>query len=1340
MTRRKIVELLIGVTLLATVVFAGWYLTSLRFNERVRRRIVTELENVTGGKVEIKDVRWNLSELMFEADDVTIRGREAPDQVPFAHVDSLHVRAKIISLMQQQIGLARLVAERPVIHIIVYPDGTTNRPEPATPRESKRSSIEQLFALAIDRLELRKGELLWNDERMPLDLSANDVALTMAYAPQSRRYDGQLNIGKLDGKFRNYRPVTSNAEIQFGLMPTEAEVKSLRWSAQQTRLEASGRLVDFKNPRLEVIYNLSVDLRQAASVARIRELGGGVVDVNGQGSYTLNDFASTGKIFVRDVRWQQQGMNLDGANLSAGFSVNQDRLALSSLNGRAFGGSFSGNAELRHWLPASAAGGKAASKQAQTGAVDLRLEKVDISRLAAALATASLPLDRVNLVGEASGAIRANWRGAPKRGSAEVSLAVVAPAQAASDQLPINAKLEGTYNGTQEALQVKKLNVSTRGTELNAVGVLAPTSRLSLDLTTSNLDEFRPALAAFQISELPVELKGSASFKGNVTGKLAAPVLSGHLQIREFESLFQPGAVGQPALKNTSMQPAAGVAKRVHWDLLAADIEIGASSAKVHNGRLVRGKTQVAFDASSALRNYKLTERDPFAAAIDVKDASIADLQQIAGYSYPIDGTLNLNAKLQGTKIDPRATGHLQITNGMAYQQPFRSLTADLGLASNELQVRNLNLAANGGGLTGAAAYNLKSEAFRFDLSGENWKLAELRPLQSPKVHVSGIAGFRAQGSGTAKAPVVNASLQLRQVVINEEAVGDLDAQANTHGTEMVVSARSHIQDSELLANGTVQLAGDFPANLEIKFTRLDFDPLLRVFLKGEITEHSSTAGTARIRGPLRRPRDLNAVVELQQFRLDVEGIALENRGPMRFSLADQRLKVEALHVVGEGTDLTASGGVSLAPAGTADLRADGRVNLKLLQSFNPDLLASGLMTLSVRVGGALNKPSLSGTAQISDGGISFIDLPNGLSDINGTLAFDQDRLEVQTLTARTGGGMLRVMGFISYANGLYADLRARGKDIRLRYPPGVSAMADLNLRFEGNTKRSTLSGDVTVTKFGLNPRFDFALYLARSSQPPTLQRADSPLNNLQLDIHVVSTPELQVQTSLAKISGDADLRLRGTAARPVVLGRVNVLEGDIFFNGTKYHLERGDITFANPVRIEPVLNLEASARVRDVDITLGFHGSVDHLTTTYHSDPPLPTADIIALLAMGRTPEESALNTQPQPNLTETASNAILSQAAEAFVSSRVQRLFGVSRIKIDPQVGGPESNPNARVTVEQQVSDKVTLTYITNLTQSAQQVIQVEVHINQRVSVVAVRDEFGVFGIELKLRQRKW
>ena len=109
--------------------------------------------------------------------------------------------------------------------------------------------------------------------------------------------------------------------------------------------------------------------------------------------------------------------------------------------------------------------------------------------------------------------------------------------------------------------------------------------------------------------------------------------------------------------------------------------------------------------------------------------------------------------------------------------------------------------------------------------------------------------------------------------------------------------------------------------------------------------------------------------------------------------------------------------------------------------------------------------------------------------------------------------------------------------------------MANVDVRFVGTTASSLLSGDVTVTRFGLNPRFDFALYLARSKQPPSLPKPDSPLNNLRFDLHVVSTPELQVETTMAKLSGNVDLHLRGTAARPIVLGKVNVIEGDVFFS-----------------------------------------------------------------------------------------------------------------------------------------------------------------------------------------------
>jgi translocation and assembly module TamB len=344
-------------------------------------------------------------------------------------------------------------------------------------------------------------------------------------------------------------------------------------------------------------------------------------------------------------------------------------------------------------------------------------------------------------------------------------------------------------------------------------------------------------------------------------------------------------------------------------------------------------------------------------------------------------------------------------------------------------------------------------------------------------------------------------------------------------------------------------------------------------------------------------------------------------------------------------------------------------------------------------------------------------------------------------MTARTGGGNINVGGYITYRDELAFNLTAAGKDIRLRYPQGVSSSADVDLRLSGNLKNSNLSGDVTVTRFGITPQFDLALYLARSKMAPQAPNPDSPAYNLHLDMHVVSTPELQVQTTVGRLAGDVDLRVRGTAAKPVVLGRINITEGQIAFNGTNYELRRGDITFTNPVGIVPVLNIEAGTRIRNYDITLSFHGDVNRLITNYRSDPPLPEGDVISLLAFGRTREETDLSSSNGLALNGTVSNALLGEALNTAVGDRVQKLFGVSRIKISPDYATTTTNPTAQVTIEQQVSKKITVTYITSLAQTtySQQAIQVEYQVNRNVSVVGGRDLYGILSFDVKIRQRK-
>jgi translocation and assembly module TamB len=153
--------------------------------------------------------------------------------------------------------------------------------------------------------------------------------------------------------------------------------------------------------------------------------------------------------------------------------------------------------------------------------------------------------------------------------------------------------------------------------------------------------------------------------------------------------------------------------------------------------------------------------------------------------------------------------------------------------------------------------------------------------------------------------------------------------------------------------------------------------------------------------------------------------------------------------------------------------------------------------------------------------------------------------------------------------------------------------------------------------------------------------------------------------------------------------------------------------------------------------------GPADKPKLNYRSEPPLPTADIITLLAFGQTSETSAqLQQTNQSVFSQQASSAMLTAALNATLNNRTQRLFGNSSIKIDPQGLDTETSPTQTgpaVTIEQQVKDNLTVAYTTDVAQTSQQVIRAEYNVSRNVSIVAIRDQYGVVSFDVKIRRRK-
>jgi translocation and assembly module TamB len=65
-------------------------------------------------------------------------------------------------------------------------------------------------------------------------------------------------------------------------------------------------------------------------------------------------------------------------------------------------------------------------------------------------------------------------------------------------------------------------------------------------------------------------------------------------------------------------------------------------------------------------------------------------------------------------------------------------------------------------------------------------------------------------------------------------------------------------------------------------------------------------------------------------------------------------------------------------------------------------------------------------------------------------------------------------------------------------------------------------------------------------------------------------------------------------------------------------------------------------------------------------------------------------------------------------------------------------ENNPQARLTLEQQITPALTFTYIQNVTTSNPQVIRMEWASSKQWSAVALREENGLFGLDFLYKRR--
>jgi translocation and assembly module TamB len=1318
-TKRKFglkhgLALTVGVALVAGLAVAYVIISGLA-DVWARRTIIDQLQKTTGARVELGNFRFGWRALSARFDGLTLHGREPAGTPPLFHADRLEFDIHVESFWRRRISLGAVEISHFSVHVQVEKDSSTNIPGPAGPPTPATISVQNLFNLKIAQLRLEDGEILWNDTRTPLTASGGQFEFAVDYASEDGKpvYLGSTSWKGFEFAAMRYLPFKSDVSARFSLRPSSFSVTQLQWKTSHSELDAQANLSSFSQPAWSFRYRGQLRLEDLWSVLRQKDAPSGHIEFAGEGRYDGQQTSADGRYTADDLLMKYVWFHPGNITAHGSYHADRNAVDLPDLEAQAIGGMVTSHVHLD--VPKL---------------VFTTETKVRGLQLRQALATEDnpgLPINPLHWASFMDIDATTRWVGGFKHVDSRGSSVWTPPTTVIPGQIPTAAHFEFHFDMDHNQFELSPGEITTPSSRIQFHGSLSMVdTSLDLSVDTDDLTLWDDFINRLRGTDAEREIIGGRfHWQGRLTGPLDGPTFAG--QTKGTEARYGS----------------------LYWDELEGELTYSPDRLHIERGRAHRGKSSADLELALDLDNWGFNPDSNWTFDVGLVGADTNDVQQLLGTSYPAHGQLSGQFHVKGTRADPQFSGLFDLSDATAGSWHFDRGRGQLMIHNGEVRIANAEVrlpphapGAPAGLLTGNFDYRTDTHVVAFDFTGAAIPLEAIERIQSAHLPVSGRLNLQVRGQGPLKTPEMHASLRLIDLKLGDDLVGSFDGTVDSDGHHLSAMLDSAMATGRLSGKMDVTLGGDYPITAEATAEGIDFDPfIVSAIHLSHLTGHSVVDGHFAIAGFGTRPETLAVEANLSRITFDIENVKLENVGPVRLTYRQDEIRVEQASLRGTDTDFRVGGSARFSGDRALNLRLDGAVSLQLLTGFVPQLEATGRGQINAAVGGTLITPRFNGKVHIEGASFRYGDFPTGLSNVGGDFNFDANRMVFDNVVAESGGGHLSVGGTVTYGEGPLAYvLNARSDPVRVRYPVGMSWLVAGNLRLSGNEQAATLSGRIVVDRLLMAEGFDLAGFMVSSKEPVTGPSASSPfLRNLQFDVQGESGPDSRMEWSGASLQTDASLRLRGTWEHPILLGHIHLLSGGMSFRGNQYTISRGDINFANPFRLDPVLNVEATTTIRQYEVTLDFTGPASRLTLAYRSDPPLPSSDIVELLALGQTVEANSQRTATGQNAGVGAST-LLSEAVSSQLGGRIQRLFGISHFSVGPSVAvlTTQQNPIASVTIEQQVSRGLVITYITDVTTTQYQVIQIEYTINREFSVVALRDENGTFGLDVVRKTR--
>ena len=370
------------------------------------------------------------------------------------------------------------------------------------------------------------------------------------------------------------------------------------------------------------------------------------------------------------------------------------------------------------------------------------------------------------------------------------------------------------------------------------------------------------------------------------------------------------------------------------------------------------------------------------------------------------------------------------------------------------------------------------------------------------------------------------------------------------------------------------------------------------------------------------------------------------------------------------------------------------------------------------------------------------------VTDFASSMSYADGLLTVNSIDGKLGGGPLTGSGKVGFgASGVATmDLTIEAKDMILAPMERMRAQADATLRILKDARRFVTEGEILFRRLDwrreVYEAFGFSSQAASATAAPS---GPSFFEGMAVNIRLRADENATVENSLGRFNVRFNLTVTGPFAQPILLGDLNIVSGDFYFQDRSFRVLHGRLSFTDSVSGEPILDFRGESYVKDYRVTLNLSGSISRLKPEFTSSPPLPPDEILSLLALGDSFRRMYYSYSGDRSTAINTASLLTYQIAD-LAKKQTGGLFSLDRFRIDPYI--PEGAPGgiaARITVGKKVSKNLLFLYSTILANSTVRqevdeypIFRMEWDISRRFSLVGGRDDRGRLGFDVKFHKR--